>query len=324
MKFTSILFGLGRGLRYGLIAIGGLALLGGAVAWADYTLSQGVGTTFASLVIAGRHYAAYLLCDTTVGETQCAAVDANNSLQTRVFQGAVPLSATNGLYANVLQGNAALSATNGMYSNLLQGNAALSATNGIYSNLLVGNAAISTANGLPSTIVQAGNAAAVKAGNLGATTDLALGVYDANTLAAIAGATPSGTNTIGYTSDDPCTKGTNKTTAAISQTGSAAIITGASTRKTYICGGSINLVDAESISIVEGTTNSTPCDTGAFALMGSTTVANGMPLAANEGLSMGSGGATNILAGHTLADNVCILQSGSGRLAGWVTYVQAP
>ena len=122
---------------------------------------------------------------------------------------------------------------------------------------------------------------------------------------------------------DPCFNSTaTRVTKAISQAGAGAIITGTALKNTYICGGSFNLADAESISVVEGTTSSTPCDTGAFALVGSTTVANGMALAANEGLSMGTGGFSNIIANHTTGDNVCILQSGSGRGAGWVTYVQ--
>lgn len=120
------------------------------------------------------------------------------------------------------------------------------------------------------------------------------------------------------TVNEPCRTGT-KVTKPISQAASAVIITHTTTLKTYICGGSFNLSDAESVSITEGT--GTVCATGQVALMGSTTVANGMALAANEGMSLGSGGSSNIVA-NTGGDDICLLQSGTGRAAGWVTYVQ--
>jgi hypothetical protein len=44
---------------------------------ANYLLTQpGSGTSFASVVISTVHYAAGLVCDATVGQTQCAAVKA--------------------------------------------------------------------------------------------------------------------------------------------------------------------------------------------------------------------------------------------------------
>jgi hypothetical protein len=122
---------------------------------------------------------------------------------------------------------------------------------------------------------------------------------------------------------DPCFSGTGtKTTTPISQIASSAIITGTSGKKTFICSILANGADAENMSLVEGTTTTTPCDTGAHALVGSTTAANGMNFQAGSGLGMGGGQATIIEATNTAADNVCLFQSGTGRVAGYVTWVQ--
>lgn len=83
-----LLRGFGRGLRNGFVAIGALAFLGGAIALADYTVTQGTGLTFASIVISAKHYAALVVCDATVGETQCQAV--NSSGQASVIEANSP------------------------------------------------------------------------------------------------------------------------------------------------------------------------------------------------------------------------------------------
>jgi hypothetical protein len=71
-----IMNAVGRGLRYMLIGFGALALTGSVIAVADYALTQGSGTTFASLVVSSKHYIAMVICDATAGETQCSAVSA--------------------------------------------------------------------------------------------------------------------------------------------------------------------------------------------------------------------------------------------------------
>lgn len=79
-----ILCGFGRGLRIGLVAIGALAFTGSVIAVADYTATQGTGITFASIVISTKHYFANVICDATIGETQCQAV--NSSGQASVLE----------------------------------------------------------------------------------------------------------------------------------------------------------------------------------------------------------------------------------------------
>jgi hypothetical protein len=119
---------------------------------------------------------------------------------------------------------------------------------------------------------------------------------------------------------DPCTT-LAKTSVAISQTGTAKLVTKTSAKKNYICSIMVVGADAENISLVEGTKVSTECDTSTAAIIGSTTAGNGPNLAANGGFTLGSGGYT-IAAGANNNFDVCLFQSGSGRVAGVLTYVQ--
>lgn len=121
---------------------------------------------------------------------------------------------------------------------------------------------------------------------------------------------------------DPCAANA-KLDGTISQTTSTQVIAGTSAKKTYICSITLNGADAENISIVEGT--GSVCATNIFALLGGTTANAGMNFAANSGLGYGNG-ASHVLGPGTDANaaaaNVCVLQSGSGRVAGAFTYVQ--
>ena len=120
-----------------------------------------------------------------------------------------------------------------------------------------------------------------------------------------------------FSAPDPC-QTTAKLTFQISQTASTKLITGTAAKKIRICSIIANGADAENMSLVEGT--GTVCATGIAAVLGSTTAANGMNFAANGGFSHGNGGYT-VLATATAADDFCLLQSGSGRVAGAGTYV---
>lgn len=103
-------------------------------------------------------------------------------------------------------------------------------------------------------------------------------------------------------------------TAPISQATSTDIHT--MSTKGYICSIVLVISDAESIALIEGT--GTVCASGTAVLIGSATVANGMPVSANGGFSAVS--ATPWLQMVNSADHLCLLQSGSGRLAGVITY----
>lgn len=107
----------------------------------------------------------------------------------------------------------------------------------------------------------------------------------------------------------------------ISITAATAIIAGVAAKKIYIC--SIDLVvgAADNVALVEGTTTTTPCDTGTAGMAGGTTAATGWNFAANGGLTKGNGvGLLYITA--TAADNVCLLVSSAAQVSGAVTYAQ--
>ena len=117
---------------------------------------------------------------------------------------------------------------------------------------------------------------------------------------------------------DPC-QVVAKSYKAFSQTATAVLVTGAASKKTYVCSISIIAGAAEIFNLTAGTGST--CGTNTVAVMGSTTAANGLSLAANGGLTFGSGLAS--LAATTVnQDDLCLQQSGSNRLAGGITYVQ--
>lgn len=107
------------------------------------------------------------------------------------------------------------------------------------------------------------------------------------------------------------------TWVAINQTAGAQLITGVAAKKVYIC--SINLVTAtaQNIALVGGT--GTVCATTPHAIAGGTTAATGWNLAANGGLTQGSGVGV-IMQSGTAADNVCLLQSSTGQVSGAISY----
>jgi hypothetical protein len=113
---------------------------------------------------------------------------------------------------------------------------------------------------------------------------------------------------------DPCAG--LKSSTAISQTGNTRIVAGSAGR-IYLCSVLVVGADAENISFVEGT--GATCATGTAAVIGGTTAATGPNLAANGGFTMGSGGGAVAITA-TPGTDLCLFQSGAGRVAGNVTY----
>lgn len=133
---------------------------------------------------------------------------------------------------------------------------------------------------------------------------------------------PGGTNRIGYTSDDPCSQLT-KLGAPINLTASGQVITGAASKKTYICSIDIVSATAQNIALVEGTGST--CATNVFGLAGGATAATGWNLSANGGLTKGAGAGTVYSPSadtNATAANVCLLLSSTGQTSGQITYVQ--
>lgn len=117
---------------------------------------------------------------------------------------------------------------------------------------------------------------------------------------------------------DPC-QTVAKASVAISQTANTKLFSQTSAKKNYICSIMMVGADAENVSLVEGTGST--CGTSTAAIIGGTTAATGPNLAANGGFSLGNGIAA-VAAGANNNFDVCLLQSGSGRVAGVLTYVQ--
>lgn len=116
---------------------------------------------------------------------------------------------------------------------------------------------------------------------------------------------------------DPC-RTNAKVYVPISQTANTQLLAGTSAKKTYICHIIVVAADAENISLVSGT--GSVCATSTAAVIGSTTAAAGPNLSANGGFSIGTG-VGSVAVSAVNADNVCLFQSGSGRVAGVMTYV---
>lgn len=146
----------------------------------------------------------------------------------------------------------------------------------------------------------------------GTVTQVVYGVALPGSGGPVAGGTS--TNPIAVRTIDPCTA-LLPTTVAVSQTADTQLITGTANKKTYICGGVLVAGAAEIINLVEGT--GSVCGTSTTALVGSTTEANGVSLAANGVLPIDTP-----ISGSGTAVNTCLYNNTASRVSGYVTYVQ--
>jgi hypothetical protein len=110
----------------------------------------------------------------------------------------------------------------------------------------------------------------------------------------------------------------------INNAGSSAnlkIISNAASKQTYIC--SINLVAAAAtnVALVEGTLTTNQCDTATAGMAGGATAATGWNLAANGGLTQGSGMGA-IMRTATVSHDVCLFFSAANQVSGAVSWTQ--
>jgi hypothetical protein len=127
-----------------ILALVALVGLSGAFAVAaNYQMTQGAGTTFASALISSVNYVQMIICDATVGATQCATVTPANAVKVDGSAVTQPVSM-----------NATPSLANGNGVVPTQGGSVLSATNGAYFNLLLGNSASATGAGATGATTQ--------------------------------------------------------------------------------------------------------------------------------------------------------------------------
>lgn len=131
-------------------------------------------------------------------------------------------------------------------------------------------------------------------------------------------AAPSGFSPIAPSTADVCQANT-KISVPISQITNTKLFSAAASKKNIICGIVAVGADSESLSLVEGT--GSVCASSTAAIIGATTAANGMSFAANGGFNYGNGGYSVVIGTNNNFD-VCLLQSGTGRVAGVIVYVQ--
>ncbi len=105
----------------------------------------------------------------------------------------------------------------------------------------------------------------------------------------------------------------------INQVAGAQLITGAASKQTHICNLFIFSATAQNVALVEGT--GVVCATGTAGLMGGATAATGQNLAANQGFVLPAS-TVPWRKTATAADNVCLLQSGTGQVSGVIAWAQ--
>lgn len=108
----------------------------------------------------------------------------------------------------------------------------------------------------------------------------------------------------------------------VSSASSLQIVTaGNSNMFVYLCSDQLGSIGGSDFSIVEGT--GTTCASNTVGMVGGATAAAGIGLAANGTTDVGSGVGA-IAKTKTAGDNVCIIMSGTGPLAGVIGWTQAP
>jgi hypothetical protein len=118
---------------------------------------------------------------------------------------------------------------------------------------------------------------------------------------------------------DPC-QANARTTVNINLTTATQIITGTSSKHTFICSLDLVTATAQSVALVEGT--GVACASSTAGMAGGSTAATGWSFAANGGIVKGTGANWVFEASNALADNVCIFISGTGQVSGSAQYVQ--
>lgn len=242
--------------------------------------------------------------------------------------GALALTADRNAFVNLNKVAGTALGTPAAYGSIPTGNAL--SVNAFITNSNA-NGSATSANSTPVVIASDQAAVSVKAASgayvAGSIADLAhgQGTMAASVPVAIASNQSTlPTNQTQYNSTavvaNPCLTGTLVYIAISQATSTQVASLGGSSKKNYVCSLFIVGADAENVSIVEGT--GTVCATTPSAIIGGTTAANGPNFAANGGATLGNGSAPIAAGSLTSLNNVCILQSGTGRVAGSMVLAQ--
>jgi hypothetical protein len=284
----------GSAIRTIIVGVVAVAMIAGGVAIADYNMTAGSGLVFASQVISAANYAAMLVCDATVGKTQCAAVNSFGSQQIDVT------TSNNNLYAALTSAVPYLNATawnTNTYTTgqTNPGNADVHGAEWVDVGAWAG-----TGLGAPSNFGTSPGAVAVPGVNAS---------QFQGTAAVVA---------------EPCQTNT-KLFAPINLSGTSGLYTtpvlaGTAAKKTYVCQFIANNNAAVNVAFFEAT-NGGSCGSGQAALWGGTTAATGFQFAANGGVSLGNGGYA-IMATATNQDDICAITSANTQITGTIVYVK--
>ncbi len=124
------------------------------------------------------------------------------------------------------------------------------------------------------------------------------------------------------TVSDPCHSVTaTYTPISITSATTTRIVAPVSAKRTYVCYMFLLSAIANNIGIVEGTGGT--CGSSTAGVVGGTTAANGINLAANSGAVFQAGGEGAIATAGTNVD-LCLITSTAGPVAGHIKWVQAP
>lgn len=107
---------------------------------------------------------------------------------------------------------------------------------------------------------------------------------------------------------------------SISLAADSIVITPSAGNFVYICNLGLVAGTADNFSVVEGT--GALCVTNALAMLGGSTAATGMNMAANGVFTYGSGTGA-VLKTAVPGDSVCILRSSAGPLSGGISWTAA-
>jgi hypothetical protein len=99
------------------------------------------------------------------------------------------------------------------------------------------------------------------------------------------------------------------------------VVAPTSAKRTYICYMFMISAIANNVAVVEGTGGT--CGSSTAGVVGGTTAANGLNLAANSGAVFQAGGNAAVATAGTNVD-LCLITSAAGPLAGHIKWVQAP
>jgi hypothetical protein len=120
---------------------------------------------------------------------------------------------------------------------------------------------------------------------------------------------------------DPCTYQTKSSTpiAAIANAVTQILVPGVSAKRVYVCSIALISSSGQSFSMIEG--SGATCGSSTAAVMGGTTALSGLTLAANGGITLGSGSGT-VAQTATNQNNLCLTTSLTPSVAGNLMFVQ--